>query len=291
MTHRSRGTLRTTLALLTGLILLIGPSSLSAQDGGIDWSNTTELTYLMNGGNSVSSTLGFQNTLRRTSERGELRIDLRTVQTDATRTSRRAQGSPDNFQIIEDEETVRTAERYSAQARYDRTLTERVFGYGSAGWERNRFAGFTSRTVFSTGAGTQWSEENVYDLKIAAGLTYTVQDDVTPNPDTERGFAGLRATLDYARQLTESTEIALTWVTDANAQEPGKVRADLQQSVSASLSDRFALKTSLQLLLDNEPPLERLPLTDSSGEPTGETVLSPLGKVDHVISIALVVTL
>ena len=279
----------TLAALLLVATSLVAPG-LSAQDGGADWRNTAELTFLVSGGNSTASTLGIRNSLRRSGERGQLRVDLSTLRTDATRTQRTAVGTPDDFRVVEEEETVRTAERYSAQARYDRPPTERVFAYGSAGWERNTFAGFDARTILSTGAGAQWTTRETWALKLAAGLTYTVQDDVTPDPDRDRSFAGLRSTLDYEHELTSGTGLELTWVVDANAQDWGDVRGDLSQAVSASLSDRLALKTTLQLLLDNQPPVQSIPLATPDGEPTGETVLSPLGRVDRVFSVALVIT-
>ncbi|TVP59712.1 MAG: DUF481 domain-containing protein [Gemmatimonadales bacterium] len=275
---------------LTAPTLLLTAPALDAQDSGVQWRNTAELTYLVSGGNSISSTLGVRNTLRRTGERGQLRLDFSTIRTDATRIERSAVGSANDFEVVEEEETVRTAERYNAQARYDRPLTERIFTYGSAGWERNAFAGFTSRTILSTGAGAQWSRDDAWEIKLAGGLTYTVQDDVTPDPDRDRSFAGLRSTLDYEHRLSSGTGLEVTWVVDANAQDWGDVRGDLSQAVSASLTDRLALKTTLQLLVDNQPPVQSIPLLTPDGESTGERVLTPLGRVDRVLSVALVIT-
>ncbi len=279
---------RTAIHLLL-LVLALGTAApVDAQE--VQWRNTTELTYLVSGGNSISSTLGVRNVLRRTGERGELRTEIQTIRTDATRINRSAVGTPDAFTVVEEEETVRTAERYSARARYDRPLTPRVFAYGSAGWERNAFAGFTSRTILSTGAGAQWSAEDRWEVKLAGGLTYTVQDDVTPDPDRDRSFAGVRSTLDYEHRLRAGTGLSVNWVVDANAQDWNDLRGDLQQAVSASLTDRLALKTTLQLLVDNQPPVESLELRTPDGDPTGERVLSSLDRVDRVLSVALVVT-
>ncbi|MEX0843561.1 MAG: hypothetical protein WD120_04370, partial [Gemmatimonadota bacterium] len=61
--------------------------------------------------------------------------------------------------------------------------------------------------------------------------------------------------------------------------------------ISTALSDRLALKTTLQLLLNNDPPLESLPLVAPDGTPLGEQVRVPLGKMDHTISMALVITM
>lgn len=270
---------------------LLAPDSAQAQEEGPEWSNAAELTYLISGGNSVSSTLGVRNTLRRVAEAGELRVELATLRTESTRKTRRGIGQPDDFRIEEEEETVRTAERYAARTRYDHNLSPRTFASGSLGWERNTFGGFESRTIASLGGGTRWSRPDVWELKLGAGLTYTLQDDVVPDPTRSSRFAGLRATLDHGHQLATSTRLELKWVVDANVDEWSDVRGDFSQSVSAALSDRFALKTTLQLLVDNDPPLERIPLEAPDGTPTGETVVNRLKKLDRTISLALVVTL
>lgn len=258
----------------------------------VTWRNAAEITFLMDGGNSEASTLGLRNSLRRTGPSGELRVDMTSLRTDATRITRQAVGtSAEEFRVEELRETERSAERYSVQTRYDQNLSERLFAFGGVGWERNTFAGFNHRTVAVAGAGSQWGQGRDWQLKVGSGLTYTVQRDVTPDPDRDDSFAGLRLTMDYAHDLTPGTELELRWVVDGNAQEPSDVRGDLVQAVSASLTNRLALKTTLQLRLDNEPPVESLPLITPGGAPTEQEVLAPLGRMDHSLSVALVITL
>ncbi len=283
-----------TPVLWATMALLATANPILAQDAGADagptWGNQTEFSFLATGGNAAASTLGLRNVLRRVSPTGELRFDVGSIRTDATRVQRRAVGTPGSFQVEEDRNTERTAERYAAQARYDRNLSERTFAYGSSGWERNTFAGFDSRTVLALGGGTRFERPERSETKVGAALTYTFQDDVDPDPTRPDRFAGLRGTLDHAHRLGTGTELALKWVVDANAREWNDVRGDLSQSVSAALTDRLALKTTLQFLLDNDPPSQRVPLF-TGGVDSGETVLTPLGKVDRSLSIALVVTL
>jgi putative salt-induced outer membrane protein YdiY len=279
-----------TTALLAGGLALL-PLTAAAQEDGVRWRNTSEVSFLVNDGNAVQRSLGLRNSLRRASPTGELRFDMATLRTDATRIERRAVGNLDGFQVEEERETERTAERWSAQGRYDRNLNRILFAYGSTGWERNTFAGFNSRTILSSGAGARMGREDVWEFKVGAGLTYTFQDDVDPDPDGLDRFAGLRSTLDYEHRISASTQLEVAWVVDANAQEWNDVRGDLSQSVATSLTDRLALKTTFQLLLDNDPPLQRVPLLDPTGSDTGSTVLVPLRKRDQVISVALVLTL
>jgi putative salt-induced outer membrane protein YdiY len=272
------------------LLLAFAAPGAAAQDGGATWRNQTEFSLLATGGNAAASTVGLRNTLRRTTGAGAFRLDLSALRTDATRIERRAVEGGNSFVVEEDRDSERTAERYAAQARYDRNLSERTFAYTSAGWERNTLAGFDSRTIVAFGAGTRFERPDVSETKLGAALTYTFQNDVDPDPTRPDRFAGLRGTLDHAQALRENTELEVKWVVDANAREWNDLRGNLAQSVSASLTDRLALKTTLQFLVDNEPPARRIPLFTAGGEPTGESVLTPLRKVDRSVSVALVVT-
>lgn len=278
-------------------LALPAPRLLSAQDtggeAGIDWQNTSELSFLLTGGNSSANTLGLRNALRGRSSTGEFRLDVSVRRTETTRISRTAVGaSPGDFEVSEDRESEQTAERYAVDARYDRNLSEHFFAFVGLGWERNEPAGFDHRTVAVTGAGNQWSgSEEDWELKVGYGVTYTVRQDVVPDPSRDNSFAGLRLTLDHAHQLTESTNLELKWVADGNLQETSEIRGDLTQGISTALSDRLALKTTVQLLLNNDPPLESLPLVAPDGTPLGEQVRVPLGKMDHTISMALVITM
>lgn len=258
----------------------------------VQWRNSAEVTYLLNGGNAASSTLGLRNSLRRRSPTGEWRLVLNARRTDATRIERTAVGSSsDDFVVVEERDRERTAERYAAETRYDRTLRENVFAFGGLSWERNELAGLEHRVVAVTGAGVQWEEMDDWQVKVGYGLTYTVRRDVVPDPDRDDSFAGLRLTLDYLHELTEATELEVKWVADANAQELSETRADLAQSVSAALTDRLSLKTTLQFQVQNEPPLEALLLVAPDGTDTGEEVRVPLRRVDHSLSVAVVITL
>lgn len=278
------------VAMLTTLLII--PRTAQAQDEDLGWTNASELQFLISGGNGGASTLGFRNTLRWVGEASQVRFDVSSLRTDATTIERFAEGSPDDFAVREESETERTAERYSAEGRYDRDISERFFLFGGLGWKRDTFAGFESRVVAALGAGNQWGPgEDDWLAKLGYGVTYTTEEDVTPNPDVSNSFAGARVTLEYLNVLTESMTVDLRWVIDENLDNTDDLRGDFVQSVTTALGSRLSLKTTLQLLWDNDPPLDSAPLVGIDGEPTGEDVLVPFETLDHNLTIALVLTL
>ncbi len=102
------------------------------------------------------------------------------------------------------------------------------------------------------------------------------------NPNTEEGFGGVRATLDFFQSLTASTDLTSLLVVDENVKDSDDLRGDWTNSLTVAMSDNLALKASLQILFDNAPALAAIPLGT-------EQVLAPLQKSDRSLTLALVV--
>jgi len=264
------------------LLLVLGPVAAEAQEREKGWTDVAELTMVVTGGNATSSTLGFKNTADFVWPNATFQLSAGGVRARSGTVTRIATGTPDNFRISETTVSKTTAESYFLKSRLDRNLSDASFVFAGAGWDRNTFAGVDNRYGFVAGAGRSWFAEDSRRLKTDLGLTYTNQDDVVENPDVEDSFMGIRGSYDYFRKLTESTDFASILVADQNLNETSDLRADWINSIAVAMSERLAIKTSLQLLYDKAPALVAVPLGD------GE-VLTPLGETDTVFTVALVV--
>ncbi len=264
------------------LAMVLWRGTTAAQDEPTSgWSDVAELTFVLTAGNASSSTFGLKNVLEHFWGPSSLKFSASAVRTESGLTARTATGTPDNFTIRETTETKLTAENYYMGSRFDRTLGESAFIYGGAGWDRNTFAGIQNRYGFVTGAGRSWFDEDTRRFKTDLGFTYTIQKDVVEDPDGDEGFFGLRGSYDYFRKLTETAGMASVLVVDQNLNTTDDFRADWTNSLSVAMSERLALKTSIQLLYDKSPALTSVPLGDSR-------VLTPLGKVDTAFTVAIV---
>ena len=258
------------------------PKAVAAQDGrALGWSNVTELSFVLSAGNASSSTFGFKDAAKHLWEMASFELSAGAVRSKSGTTTRIATGTPENFTVSETTETVITAENMFLKGRFDRTLGASVFLYGGAGWDRNTFAGIQNRYGFVGGAGRSWFDEDTRRFKADLGLTYTIQKDVVEKPGPENSFVGLRGSYDFLHKLTESTSFGSLLVLDESLKATDDFRADWTNSIAVAMSERLALKTSLQLLFDNTPALTAVPLGD------GE-VLIPLGKTDTVFTVAIV---
>jgi len=277
--------LRSGLKVLVSLGLLVswlGVGSLAAQDERtLGWSNVAEATFVVTAGNATARTLGLKNTAEHLWEKASFKLSAGAIRTESGITTRTATGTPESFIISEATDTEITAENYFLKSRLDRALSESAFLYGGADWDRNTFAGIQNRYGLVTGAGRSWFDTDSRKLKTDIGVTYTIQKDVVENPGGEDSFAGLRGSYDFFHKLTGTTDLASVLVLDENLSDTEDLRANWTNSLSVAMSERLALKTSLQILFDNQPSLTSVPLDDTQ-------VLTPLDKVDSLFTVAIV---
>jgi putative salt-induced outer membrane protein YdiY len=261
------------------------------EESELGWSLKSELSAVFTGGNQTSTTFGFGGTLTRRAERSKLEIEAASIFQESGLKTRQAVGTPGSFVLSEETERTTTAESYGVGASYDYDVSERFFVTGGAEWLRNTFAGVDSRYVLIGGAGNLWADREAFRLSTDYALTYTVEDPVVDDPEASDSFLGLRAGYELFRSLTATTDFESELVADWNLDNTGDVKLEWRNATPVSISDRLALKPSLRLLWRNEPALASVPLVDTGGTPTGESVQVPLEKLDTFFTLALVVTL
>ncbi|MBT8461307.1 MAG: DUF481 domain-containing protein [Gemmatimonadetes bacterium] len=288
-----RDSRRRILPVIAVLLSLVATNTAVAQEDEkeLGWFNATDFAWVLTGGNSQTSTLGLGNVLTHLWETSTFRFELGGVRSESTLKTRGATGSIDDFDLFEESITEKTAESYLANARYDWAFSGAWYAYGFAGWERNTFAGFDNRTTGAAGVGRQLVDTDNTKLKIDFGGTYVVQKDVVPVPGRDDGFAGLRFTADWLQKLSGNTDFVSTLILDQNLNDTDDVRANWLNALSIAMSDALSLRTSYQLLWDNQPALTTVPLFDAGGVPVGSSVLAPLDELDTFFTLALVLNL
>lgn len=261
-----------------------------AQEADWAWENNTELSFVSTSGNASSSTLGLKAALTGTQGVNAFKIELGGIRGETSFRTLTATGTASDFTVIEETDSELTAESYFLRSRYDRSFGT-VYGFGGAGWDRNTFAGIQNRYALVAGVGKAWVDTETSRFKTDIGVTYTIQKDVSPVVGADESFGGIRVSAELMRQLSATTEFNSVLVADENIEDTDDFRADWLNSLSVAMSERLALKASLQLLFDNKPSLLGVPLVDGGGMPTGTTVLTPSDEVDSVVTLTLVIKL
>lgn len=280
-----------TIAGTAGLTLaLLAPSTAVSAQSAFTWTNATELSFVSTGGNASSSTLGAKLALIGKGGDNTMKLELGGIRGETSFRALTAMGTETDFTVTETTTSQLTAESYFARARYDRSLGA-AYTFGGAGWDRNTFAGIQNRYAMVAGFGKAFADDDAARFKADLGATYTIQKDVSPVAGADDAFGGLRLSIDAMKQLSPTTEFTSVLVADENLENSDDFRADWTNGLAVSMSDRLALKTSLQLLFDNQPSLLTVPLFDGGGTATGTNVLAPSDDLDTVLTLTLVIKL
>ena len=248
------------------------------------WSNKSELSAVWTGGNAESSSLGFKNDYQRTIGKGEINFKVGGIRAESTRFTRTATGTPDNFIVTETEETEKTAENYYLRFKYDRKINERFFWFTGLDWERNEFAGIDNRSSISAGVGNVWVETKRRKLKTDYGFQYTKEDNVIEFENTDDTFGAIVLTYVFFQKIGKNAAFDQTFNGVANLEETRDFRVDLNSGLTATLTERLAIKVGLQLLYDNQPSFDAITLEDG-----GTTVPFELDELDTVFTTSLVI--
>lgn len=254
----------------------------------IGWAGTAELTIVATQGNAEAQTFGFRGTAERSWIDARLLLETGALQAEQTQTTRRAIGPPSGpIAILEEDSTATTAENYFLRGRYDHDLAGRLFLFGGAGWDRNELAGIENRISVAAGLGHAWVDTDVLKSRTSYGLSYNFEEETS---GLDEDFLGLRLTWDFLRKLNPSTTLTSVLLLDGNLEETSDYRGDLTVSLAAAMTQRLALKTSLQLLFDNEPAFTAVEREFPAGVPAGDSVLVQLDELDTLFTAAVVVS-
>lgn len=254
----------------------------------VGWAATAELSLVATRGNSEALSFGFRSQAIRAWENALLTLEAGALRAEESNTDRRAIGpTPDDVVIRETSDSRPTAESYFARGQYDRIVSGRLFWFGGAGWERDRFAGIDARWSVALGAGNVWADREGFRSRTRYGLTYTSEETTSGGEDD---FAGVRLGWDLSRKLTETTTFSNTLTIDENLDDTEDYRAEELAAIAVKINERLALKVSGHLKYDHRPALVSVPRELPDGAPAGDSVLVPLDELDSVLSAALVLT-
>jgi len=276
------------------------------------WYSSTDLTAVVAHGNSDTINVGATVNVRR--------MWLRTSWTNTLSFSRNDVRDPQRFAVIvgntatvDNGEFSAKSEKLFANSNLERRVTERFFWNVGATGERDKFAGLNSRLTGVVGVGMLWqSAQGDGFVKAGVAGTYTAQNEVIDDPETENQFAGARFTLDGEKRFGTEKQHAFTsnLIVDQNVQQTDDLRANWQTALAAAISQKMQLKVGVQVAFDNAPQLVDLPvavLLASGGVrdadaadiarviPTGDLrvvenkLVTPAKKVDATFTVSVVI--
>lgn len=144
---------------------------------------------------------------------------------------------------------VTTREQFLAAYEPNFKLSDRLFVYALAQYERDRFQGFSARYSASGGLGYDLIDNEDMALSVQAGPAYRRTE--RTNGTTDSNIAGL-ASLDFDWQLAES--IALTQEASAFVQSGNSTYVSAT-GLQAGIADNVKVRLSYTVEHDTDPPV------------------------------------
>jgi putative salt-induced outer membrane protein len=195
------------------------------------WQGNLGLAYLATSGNSETETFGLDFVLNREPDPWGLELFA-------------------HFNRGE-QDSVKTAERYYAGGRARRALGERWELFAGISGEKDEFAGFDLRTLLETGVVYKALLGPKHLLSFDAGLTWTDEDRIEPQPDTD--YIGGLAGLAYEWKISDGASFTHRLIYYPNFDDSDDWRLSSDTAIQAALNARFALKFGYGLRYRNRP--------------------------------------
>lgn len=218
-------------AAIAAMCVVLVSSLAGAQESGKPWSGSAGLSFLATSGNSDTSSLGIEVTVKRKPAPWGIDISALAVRAGT--------------------DGVTTAERLVGRARGERELSEYWGVFVGASAEKDRFAGLDLRGVLEAGVNFKALPGPRHELSFDAGATFT-REELTSGGD--RDFAGALAGVSYAWVPMEGARLSQRLVAYPNFDNSRDWRVVAETALQASLTKRFALKLGYLLRYDHEPP-------------------------------------
>lgn len=238
------------LLVLAGLILLASVSAFAQEEAPAEpppdpWKGALGLSYVDTSGNSETSAFGLDFKVERLPEPWGLEI-------------------AGLFNRASDSGEV-TAERYYLGGRVKRALGDRWELFGGLSGEKDEFAGFDLRLLVEAGVAYKLLLGPEHFLSVDAGLTYTDEDRLDPEPDASK-FGGVLG-LAYEWKISDTTSFSERFLCYPNFEESSDWRLSSDTGIQTAISSLLAIKFSYEYRHRNEP----LVLADGSEADSTDT--------------------
>ncbi|MCU0233743.1 MAG: DUF481 domain-containing protein [Thermoanaerobaculales bacterium] len=195
------------------------------------WKGSLGLAYLDTSGNSETTTFGL-----------DFSTERRPTPWGLTVTGR--------FNRNEDD-GVLTAERLFLGARARRALGERWEFFGGLSAEKDEFAGFDLLFLAETGVTYKALVGPRHFLALDAGVTWTDEDRVEPEPDVN--YLGGLLGLAYEWKLSDTASLLETLRLFPNFDESSDWRLTSETALQASVNSWLAVRLGYEIRYRNEP--------------------------------------
>jgi putative salt-induced outer membrane protein YdiY len=244
------------------------------------WKDSADFGLVLTTGNTQNLNFSLTNKFVYTWTNAEFTLDAAALRSENT-TRTLANDTAANTVVVTETDAT-TAEMYAVGGKYTHTIREAFFWYVNAGWVSNKPAGIDNRYAGGGGLGYRFFKTEVQTLALEFGVDYTQETQISGVSDS---FAGARVFLGYLYNISKTSSFTEDLTLLENLNDTDDLRARSVSALTASLSQKMALKVSLTLLYDNQPVVVDV----QPVAPATAVAQFEFDKLDTILTAALVI--
>ncbi len=150
-----------------------------------------------------------------------------------------------------------TAQRWFSSVQADYKLDDKhrgLFIFGSYG--KDRFSGFDYQSSIALGFSDRLfqNSRSHLDYSVGPGISFNKIENPEDGQDAKEESAIVRLAASYLYQISENAKFTQTFASDVAVESNENTRSRAETAISANLSSKLALKTSLSLVHNTEVP-------------------------------------
>lgn len=221
-------------------LMVFAIAAVAAEKNTKSWSDQAELSAVDISGNTKATTLSLKN---------ELKYAFNP----------KLNGSWKIGVLYGESNDQKNAESYSTDMKLDYFIDTRTYGYGTAGWLKNKFAGLDSRYTIGGGGGYEFLAGPTHMLIGEAGLGFTSDNNVD---DTNHDYLNGRLFGKYTYAFTPKNSFtqSLEYLYDFSRSENYNLISET--ALIAALTDVLSMKASYTIRYANAPTPDTIKNTD-----------------------------
>jgi len=238
--------MRTLLAAL--VMTVVSTGAVLAEEPKRPWTDAADFGLVLTTGNSKNLNIALSNKFVYKWTNAEFTFDAAALRTENTTRTLTNDTAANTVSVTEVDTT--TAEMYALGGKYTHNIRENFFWYVGGGWVSNKPTGIDNRYMAGGGLGYRFFKTELQTLSVEFGFDYT---DETQVGGTSDSFAGARAFLGYLYNISKTSTFTEDFTVLENLSDTSDLRARSVSAVTASISQKLALKVTLLLVYDNQP--------------------------------------
>lgn len=204
-------------------------SALSADDNA--WKTHSEFSYINTSGNTDTSSLAFEGLAKKSWDQHGLRIHLDAYQSsDSGKTSK---------------------QNWSTEVNYDYQYSDTIGLNYVVGYKDDRFSGFEYQFYTGPGLSVKVIAQNDQKLTLQGNILYA-QD--KPDGDSAESYVGVKAGLEYERQIAENLKFLQEAVYRTNLENGEEFFLYSKTALQAKINSMFSMGVSYKIDYANTPP-------------------------------------